>query len=274
MTKKYYIFFLLTSLLLPCAHAQEKKHNFAVALETAAYSYKEPKMSHSMRLDGQMYGVFAEYLRRGLGNNGKSFFSADILYMTGSVDYDGWLYYRNTGTYSKHYTYDITDWFAQTNVKFGADLGGGPVVFAPYIGLGLRYLMDESGEKGNGGYDRTSTYFYMPLGMNIKTKLGNGWALAGGGEFDWFLFGKQTSALSQLGLNDLTNQQSEGYGAKVSLRVQKSLKKTALFFEPFFRYWHIQESDESYLYDGSNVYIMVEPQNETLEWGLKAGIYF
>jgi len=265
-------------LLLTAAFAQEKTDIFTVALEASSYLYKEPG-DHPVKMPGRMYGASAEYMHGGMGKHGRSFIALDLLYMQGSVDYDGWYRDLNTGTYTKADASGIDNYYLESRFKFGGAFNPSDnLKLSPYTGLGGRYLVNSLGAKP-GGYDRTSLYVYIPLGLKTDLMLPHGWGLGFYAEYDWLLMGKQRSKMSDVNplWNNLTNDQSKGYGIKLSVRAKKDLKKMGIFAEPFFRYWNIQESDESVLITPGYTpdrRIMVEPKNETHEWGLRAGIYF
>jgi len=118
------------------------------------------------------------------------------------------------------------------------------------------------------GYDRTSKYTYIPAGVRARFKMINNWDLTFTGEYDIFLSGRQTSDFGEV----VTNNQNEGYGLRASLRLSKNLGRVSLFAEPFYRFWHIKDSDVSYSYLlGAYLY---EPENKTNEYGLKIGAGF
>ena len=143
------------------------------------------------------------------------------------------------------------------------------------MGLGARYLVDK-GESMPGGYRRTSTYFYVPFGLNTNLTLPRAWSLVLNTEFDWMLLGKQRSRLSDVNptWSNVTNEQTQGYGLRLSLMARKDYKKISVFAQPFWRYWHIQQSDEPLVDLGGTYVFAFEPPNRTYEHGLKLGIIF
>jgi hypothetical protein len=116
----------------------------------------------------------------------------------------------------------------------------------------------------------------MPLGLDAALKLPEKWTLGLNAEFDWLLAGLQKSRMGDVNpaYNNITSDQTEGFGVRFSARMQKDFAKTGIFIEPFWRYWHVQESEISYLFTPGTIYVSVEPQNETFEWGLKIGLAF
>lgn len=277
--KKFLLTALAVFVLLP-AYAQEKKHTFNIAFETESYNYREPKMDHAVRWDGTMSGVSLEYVGRSvftalneIDPGDPSFLSMELRYMQGSVDYEGWVSTSGPNpVYTKSNINDIDDYYMEGRLLAGAvyQIPNSGVEFRPYFGFGIRYLVDKLNEKSESGYRRTSNYVYVPIGFITKFTMSKGWALSLNPEFDWFLSGRQRSRLSDIpgyaAFGTIKNKQDEGYGLRMSAKLEKSFGATGLFVEPFVRYWRVQKSDE--------VYGSYEPNNETKEWGVKIGLSF
>jgi hypothetical protein len=258
-------------LIFTPAFAQYKNHNFQIALETSNYTYKEPSVD--VKMSGAMFGVSAEYLRKNLGVNKKTFFSLDFLYMGGKVDYDGWACSIANPDDCWPAEDRKNDWFIESALKLGGNFKPSERwEISPYIGLGGRYLVDNKNAQGS--YHRTSTYLYVPLGLKTKFYLPKMWDIGFNAELDWLLTGKQKTNLSDVNPSyyNITNEQTNGVGAKLSVKLQKNYKKSGIFAEPFLRYWKIQESDG--VPYGNPGYLAYEPSNTTTEWGLKTGVYF
>ncbi|MDR0291300.1 MAG: hypothetical protein LBI01_00660 [Elusimicrobium sp.] len=242
-------------------YAQDKNNNFAVAFETSSYTYEEPAVG--VKLNGPKYGVSAEYFGWN-PETGGLFSAAQLVFMTGNVTYNGALM---DGT--PHTASGIQDYYFEGRLLLGfvvkADNIG--TDFWPYLGIGYRQLFDGMGADQY-GYDRISKYTYIPAGLKTRFKMINGWTLTLTGEYDIFLSGKQTSDFGEV----VTNNQTDGMGARVSARLAKNLGKVSLFAEPFYRYWHIKDSEVSYSYV-LDAYLY-EPENKTNEYGLKIGVAF
>ena len=133
---------------------------------------------------------------------------------------------------------------------------------------------------GSGGYQRTSTYIYLPLGTNLRYKASEKVSFTLNGQFDVLLHGNQYSRMTDTALfgDDSSNRQDKGYGIRVSVRGDVNMGKVGMFVEPFWRYWHIQNSEEQWFYPGGDPtqpgVSLVEPFNTTTEWGIRAGITF
>ncbi|MDR0953222.1 MAG: hypothetical protein LBM71_03425, partial [Elusimicrobiota bacterium] len=217
---------------------QPKKHNFSIALETTSYKYNEPHPA--VHWDGNMYGVVAKYLGLSILSEGTEidvndpyFLALELRYMRGSVDYTG----RNMSGTQESSIGDITDYFLEGRILFGGvyEIPKSSIELWPYLGFGYRFLKDGFGEYSDeGGYDRKSNYFYLPIGADAKFKLGKGWGLTLNAEYDLFLYGKQESLMGEQIFSDpygnlhiydcnVQNQQNSGYGVRLSVKADKNI---------------------------------------------------
>jgi len=165
----------------------------------------------------------------------------------GSGEMDGYFYYKFRG--EVYGGYRINDYFT------------------PFLGLGYRWLYDDSGGKttstGFSSYDRRSQYFYLPVGLlyqvtgafRVKT------------QFNWLLYGQQTSYLSDIsGYGDVKNDQKSGWGVDTTLDYRLTER---LGVHAFFRYWTIEDSEVAVgFFNGVAAFTALEPQNTTVESGI------
>jgi hypothetical protein len=157
-------------------------------------------------------------------------------------------------------------------VVAGMDVVGSSVSFSPFLGLGYRYLYNDSrgySTTGAIGYRRESNYIYAPAGLTARFHLGDRWVLAPTLEADIFVRGRQASKLSDtgLGLMDVTNEQKGGRGHRVSLM----LEKDHWAIGAWTHYWHIKDSDLQCVTAVVNGVCLagLEPENYTRESGLE-----
>jgi len=231
--------------------------------EISRIKYEEPGV---MKQEGVMYGIDISHtyhsggvapvetdegFEREMETSYGSMFRGDIRFSNGQVDYDGSL---QDGTPYKQD--DIDDNMFEVRGLAGADLFTSSSLATAYIGVGYRYLNDDSSADPT-GYERESNYVYMPLGVEAAFANNNGWVIGGTLEYDLFLWGHQKSDLTDFGEGVIENDQDSGYGFRASLRFQKD----NFIIEPFFRYWDIDESDVDRGW--------VEPANESTEYGVK-----
>ena len=169
----------------------------------------------------------------------------------------GWVKYDGSGTLDKDY------------YKFRGEALAGYKIgnFIPIVGLGYRWLYDDSGgltsSTGALGYDRQSQYLYIPSGavfeFNEKLKIK--------GQFNYLLAGMQTSYLSDIaGFSDIENDQTSGWGTDITVDYKINEK---LSVYSFYRYWDIDKSDISIgTFAGVLLFQAFEPANTTTEVGI------
>ncbi len=259
----------------PTSDIQIKERKFELGTEVSHIIYKEPIFS--LRDKGNMYGFFGSYIYRPntgnyLYNKFLSMYRLDVKGSYGKVDYE------SSGSGTIHH---IDDYMFEIRGLLGKDYYLGQYsLFTPFAGLGWRYLNDDTGgrqsSKGASGYERESRYFYAPLGVEAAQKLSGSWLLSFTGEYDLFIIGQQTSHLSDVdgGLPDIRNKQHKGYGTRASIRLLHEGKEFNFFMEPFFRYWHIRDSDTSTATGTKYIVTGLEPDNNSTEVGLKLGIQY
>jgi hypothetical protein len=219
-----------------------------------------------MKEKGMMYGLVGSYT-----------YHNKLMLKAGGKGSWGKLDYSNSGEIN-----NITDYMLEFRGLGGWDFVLSKAVsMTPYIGVGYRYLNDDSGGKvsstGEYGYERESNYIYSPIGIECIANIGNGWSMGVIGEYDYFWLGKQKSHLSDVdpGFNDASNRQKKGFGLRGSLTLQKKGDKVDFEVGPFIRYWNIKESEkETITYYGTPVGYGWEPKNNSTEVGVMLGIKF
>ena len=252
---------VFAALFSAAAAAQEgdpllTRRGFEVGGQLAHYHYEEPDFA---KLIGNRGGVVGAYTfpRRW----DRVFFRVD-----GRGSY-GALKYQGSGTQNS-----VPDLIIEQRGVAGVDIpAASSVSFSPYLGLGYRYLYNDSRgytSTNAAGYRRYSNYLYAPAGLTTRIHLGNRWVLAPNIEADVFIVGKQKSQLSDanLGYNDVTNTQERGNGHRVSMTVEKD----HLAFVAWTHYWHIKDSDVQFagVVQGRRRFAL-EPENYTRESGLE-----
>jgi hypothetical protein len=214
------------------------------------YRYEEPG---TMSLEGMRLGASAAYTAVTLR---RAFARVEGRWSFGSLDYQG----------SGRLT-NVPDQILEVRLLAGRDYDAGGLRWSPYVGGGLRYLYNDlRGVSSTGaiGYQRESTYFYLPLGVTLRRQLAGGWVLAPQAEYDVFVRGTQRSYLSDtgLGLADVTNRQSYGRGWRVQLMFENRRWSVG----PWLHFWDVDDSDLQPAAPGIAVY---EPANETREAGIE-----
>ncbi|TPE48237.1 hypothetical protein FJM67_13555 [Maribrevibacterium harenarium] len=226
--------------------------------------YVEPDI---MEQRGQLFGVNGTFAQR---QN-----AAVIL----EVEYSaGWVDYKGSGTME-----NIPDTLFETRVLLGKDwLAGNGYRVTPYLGLGYRFLTDDStgmvSSDGSGGYRREQSYVYSPIGIAFTpAPWHTGWRLGATMEYDHFWYGNNLSTISAVcGGTDSYVSQDEGEGARVSLRLYSPRlpNRGRVIFETFYRYWSIADSTSNLVYaprchsNPSSEYYY-EPHNQSEQFGLR-----
>ena len=228
---------------------EDKKSELGLYFGTKIYEERHPvDNSFFMSQDGWMLG---------LNTNSETYEGSTYLGFKGRAAY-GQVDYQSAGTgtlsaipdYQLEYTGYLGIPFENTNSR---------VTY--FTGLGGRYLLNASGlmqsSTGHSGYDRESRYVYMPFGVNYEK---NNWEVRG--EYLYFLYGQQTSYLSDVSPNygDFTNDQEEGSGMKLTAKMYSS---GGMGYEFYMDYWDIADSK----LDATGNFM--EPRNTTSETGLR-----
>jgi hypothetical protein len=290
--KKLVLLCLISSLLLRCYadvsytrvfsngyvdYNYATKHSLTIAPEVYHYEYKEPGI---MKNDGLYYGAHLNYMysiypdktdqKNPYGEQVEKFFVGfQSRFAKGRVDYE------SNGAGSMN---DIDDYVIELRSIFGFEAKlSRSLSLSPYLGFGYRYLNNDSGGRqtttGFFGYERESNYYYLPLGARLSLSVADQTRVGASVEGDVFLSGKQRSHLGDVvpGFETVENDQETGYGLRASVFIEHEFKRAGVFVEPYIRYWDIDDSEIAIASDFS---AWIEPENQTLEAGLKLGAWF
>lgn len=261
---KKIILFVLALMSVTPVFAQTKTHNLEIGYELANYKYKEPGLMN-LRSENKQ-GVSATYTY--MGGSGY-LFGVDFRYLQGDVDYHGGTWDGDPFTAD-----DLRDYYFEAALKTGRNYALSEHTYlAAYTGLGWRQLRNHLEDSGEGGYLRQSTYLYLPLGAHVIYEIPNQWRFRLTAEVDCLLRGQQISDFEDMG--KITNDQTSGWGGRLSFKVERMIGQVGLFIEPFFRYWEIEDSDAVRIHViGEGDLYLQEPKNKTREYGLKVGVSF
>jgi hypothetical protein len=244
-----------------------KRIVYEIGPEFYSFEYEEPGY---MKEEGIFYGVALSATYRGwVPNSSKQALSDNKMmvrgegrFAFGQVDYDGGIQNIETGEVYQYSNDDQDDFVLEGRILLGPEWLSSDILSTLYAGIGYRYLNDDSSSSNPYSYERESNYYYVPIGFEIDTSLKSGWSLAGGIEYDYFLWGLQRSHISP---TIFENDQNSGYGYRASIKLQKKSKDVNFVIEPFFRYWDIDDSEIEYNIWGAGL----EPANETTEYGVQ-----
>jgi len=172
-----------------------------IGSELSYFKYKEPGL---MKEEGMYYGLsgaltsrFPPYTENeDLFNQPTSRTGTTMIRLEGNLSW-GEVDYVSEGTGELE---NIDDRLLEIRGLAGFDYETSDWAFwTPYLGVGYRYLNDDSGGKvtttGHSGYERESNYYYSPVGAELNLEFENGWSLGVTSEYDIFWYGKQKSHL-------------------------------------------------------------------------------
>lgn len=247
-----------------------KKYMWEVGPEISYFAYEEP---HFAETRGFLLGIAGSF----------AYHDNLMLKAEGRYSY-GSLYYTSPGSGTASNIPDyIWEFRGVSGYDFSLQTGS---ILTPYIGIGYRYLNDNSAGKvtslGASGYERESNYYYSPVGVKFNTNSKTGWSTEATAEYDIFWWGKQITHLSDVdpSFNDLENRQQHGYGLRGSVAFQTRADDVDYAIEPFIRYWNIKDSERALVFDattllcGATVCEGHEPANHSAEYGINFLVRF
>ncbi len=228
--------------------------------QISSFHYEEPGL---MEEDGVLYGVVFSTTRFEQTTESRDKlvrFEGGVA--VGQMDYDGQL--LNGTPYSAD---GIDDLLANARLLWGCVWHDQVCSNQVYAGLGYRYLGDDSSDDP-AGYERHSNYFYLPVGYERGQKLGEGWYLGLGAEFDLLLYGMQRSELFGGAYEPIKNNQDfgSGYGLRGTVEIRHRGKGADMSIAPFIQYWWVDKSDLDHGF--------FEPENNSTQIGLDVIFYF
>ena len=202
----------------------------------------------------------------GYGISGSLTYHNKVMIRTEGRFNNWWTDYKGSGTID-----NIYDYLFEFRVLGGYDFQiSNTFTITPYLGFGYRYLNDDF------VYNRESNYYYSPIGLEILPKSKNTWSIGAAFEYDYFWKGRQLTHLADFYSfsSDVVNKQDDGYGLRGSIKLIKMGKKQVYVFEPYIRYWNIENSETVFgLLEGAP-YDIWEPKNRTTEIGLAFRVRF
>ena len=235
-----------------------------LGLQSFSYDYEESFEGGSIRDQGRMTGFTADYGRP----VGAYSFDVRFRYAQGRIDY------RSSDGERLD---DVSQAVGQLELLAGRPFQTAPgVTLTPYLGVGARALIDESGGRttrsGLQGYDREVGYSYVPLGAALRAERANGQALQLTAQYNWVVGGDVRSEFSRLDPEppDVEVELEGGHGLELTATVSMPLGRGRIGFGPFLRRWELDRSTSFVVEDPvEGAFELFEPENETTEFGLR-----
>lgn len=260
-----------------------KAHSLDLSWEIYSAWYHEP---HVMEQSGTMNGYSGRYTYRP-NKDDLFYYKAINYYRLDGMFASGRFDYQAKGDQEGLKINNIYDYMVEIRGIIGKEYIHEDFNFLAYSGFGHRFLNDEETPPtifmGSSvyGYERESRYYYLPFGFEVSKNFEGNWTVTANGEYDWFLTGRQVSEFSDANKylpdsrnEDVSNRQDSGYGMRGSIKFLKSAEQFNFFVEPFIRYWKINDSEIKTTYFDSELFAGLEPENQTLESGVKLGMQF
>ncbi len=260
------------------------KHQYQVGTEFFYAKYKEPDV---MEQRGTLWGVNGSYTYRPAQGDVLNNSLVNTYVLEGMMAWGNFKYEAEAPAQTGLQV-DKDDYMFELRGLLGQEYFMEDTTFMPYSGFAYRYLNDDDDGslhivKGSSfyGYEREANYYYVPAGVVISRAWQDGSSVHLRGEYDFFIWGLQKSHvgdgnayLPTPNQDVIEHDQHKGFGIRGSIEMVQNLGRVAVFAEPFFRYWHIENSDVVTAFvDGGNT-DTVEPENKTIEAGVKFGVKF
>lgn len=242
---------------------QPNTNTYTLGLEVFRDHYQEPQAGVQVDSHARYGAVSGTYAH----NFQKAFVAVDARASEGRDDYKSVSGKLNNVPQQE---YELR---ASTGFRVATSNG----LVSPYIGLGVRYYIDEGkGRRTNLGffaYDRRITQYYLPIGATYEFVSRNGWTIAPNLEYDPLINGRVNSRLSNGGGYNIYNNQlfGSGYGLRGELMFGQQYQRVAWQAGPFFRYWHFNQSDVTIAPNGT---AWAEPKNTRLQYGAAVRFQF
>lgn len=224
--------------------------------------YREPDAD--VTTDAKYLALTAAYDYYAAGRGKGWYTGAELRAAFGESEYEG------SGTLKS-----VPEQEYEARWKLGYSYASNGAQWVPYGGLGARYYRDDlKGEvtsTGQQGYDRNILQFYLPVGVDIRSRYRD-WDITTNLEYDQLLAGWVSSRLGTIpGYDNMTNHQDSGYGLRASVMfAQDAGNGMGYEFGPFIRWWDIDDSDVNEQAAGA----FLEPQNTRLQAGAALKLRF
>lgn len=247
------------------------RFQFELGLSTHQESYEEFQSDGSrfMREDATMLGLKAGF-RLGVGQQQHGAFKVEAEYAYGESSYTGAYQGEEYGSLrsdgQSRELLEVTALYQQHMPVPENWLNR----FSVTMGLGMRELVDNLQESGDGGYKRTNTRIYALAGLAYDFSV-VGWTLTPALTYKLSLFSQNVSELPLQGggTYDLTHEQ-QGHGSEISVTLAQDRPRKAIVIRPFWRVWKMDDSNVVCV--GADCFI--EPRNTTNEVGLDVSMRF
>ena len=259
-TRHILVIFLSALVFTICCIPSAQARNIDIGGEIEWFQYKEPGI---MKAEGLLGGAYATY---------DEIFTNHVALNIFLSCAGGFLHYDGKTMEGTPVEVDTPNILIHLRTLLGYEIS----CLRPFTGIGIRFLDDDLSYESDYGYERQTTYFYSPFGMEIRKTFGNNWTIKARGEYDIFWAGLNRNVDYPLSSGNTTIElnQDSGYGVQALCSLTHPISTSVkLVIETFFRYWDIDQSDSEFIYAQNNmIYEFFEPANRCAVYGLHAGI--
>ena len=157
------------------------------------------------------------------------------------------------------------------------------MTFIPSLGLNYRHFFQDTGQSFTkydniwiGSYNRETRYLTAPVGATMTIDLPAKMQLSFTGTYDFLVYGRQDSYISNLDLegSDLKNIQHSGHGYYLAAQFNFSAYAQNLYAKLFHQSYHIADSRFKIVTnEWGDTTGGTEPENTTDKTGFEFGIY-
>lgn len=237
-------------------------------LEATAFDYEEPGL---MTQEGELAGAGGSYTFEPV-DAVLVRFSGD--YRVGGTDYDG---QTQSGIPT---TSEADDAIGRASAMLARRLSLPDGAVYLEGGLAVRDWRQDlkDGTTNTGapvaGYDRGHRYYYLPLGATWEVR-------PAGSDWSWHLGARYQHVISGYAWAQLEGDRQrrflmdEGYGVRVETGATRyDAAGVRIRAEAYLQGWSFNDSETGVVQQGQNLVAVIEPENETVEIGLRLGIGF
>ena len=236
------------------------------------YRYEEPEL---MKIEGALHTIFAKLAYLG------DYVGLEFNYLQ-AID-QSTQYYGSTMSGIPLLNIPSKDNFHNIDFKFGKRLN----IFdnydgLGYVGIGYRYLDNKI--SGSGGYKREQVYYYIPIGFYASDEMfADGLFARYGAEVRYLFLGVNKThigdAIANVNPSVLKMIQKNNFGFRVHSGFEYFLSdEFKIFMQISADYWYVRETSTAvttYMANGlSSQLTLVEPSNNTVQFGIELGVGF
>jgi hypothetical protein len=257
----------MSLLVTPISAQAQSLPGWDIGAEIFHYQYREPEEGVNVKDRGVLFGASLGYTHVQGPWMARLRGSAAL----GTIDYSS----------ANAKFKDVTQKIGQLEFHLGRDfevLGGSTLT--PFIGVGVRELIDKSGGKvfeDVKGYDRRIRYDYSIAGFDLSTAVRFNRNFTASIQYAQLIGGSSKSYFAEVepeAPNVNLKFKDGGYGVDASAMI--NFRDTSGIFSigPFLSYWDVKQSAPLVFIEEEGTVTFLEPANSTWKIGLRSSYRF